>query len=142
MTFWFAYSVGLIFVAATAMLSEGVDRWFVAKLAGSLSLAAFIVTGDYHFTAANEPVAAVVSSTNTVASSMATPRKVQSITVPKVTPTGTVIDPEIIQAAGEAGIDFNPTCGGGKVSNPAPHRNPNIHTEIAKLNDGGAKPHC
>ncbi len=114
MTFWFAYSAGLIFVGSVAMLSENVDKWFVIKTASYSLLAAYLMLGDYHFPSQLEligykpdPIALNYKS-----------------------------DPTAEALAASPGIDFNPTCGSG-----AAMRKTYSHTELAK-NENDLKPHC
>ncbi len=128
MTFWFLFASGLIAVLSIAMLSEGVDRLFTAKVTGALFVAAsFSLGGPVFYLHDKEDQLANATSVNI------TPIGGEPIRVHSTKDLDSAQhqpDPSEVASTDPSdypGIDFTPTCGGGSSGS----RN---RLDIAELN--------
>lgn len=120
MSFWFAYSAGLIAVLVTAMLSEGIEKIITAKVASALLLAAYLFFGDP--LAKSENKIAEVSQTIALNKNGSIPiTSSEPIQLTKeISPLKYQSDPSVVDsdtASRSPGIDFTPICGGGDYGN-------------------------
>lgn len=129
MTFWFLFASGLIAVLAIAMLSEGVDKLFTAKVSGAFFVAASFWLGG-PFLYLHDPEDQLVKATSMNISPIgAAPIRVHS--TKEIEPARHQPDPSEVASTDPSdypGIDFTPTCGGGGGSGS---RN---RLDIAELN--------
>jgi hypothetical protein len=116
MSFWFAYSAGLIAVLVIAMLSEGIEKIITAKVASALLLAAYLFFGG-PFAESENKIAEVsetiaLNKNGSIRSTSSEP--IQS--TKEINPLKYQSDPSVVEtdtASRPPGIDFTPICGGG-----------------------------
>jgi hypothetical protein len=133
MIFWIAYTTALILVAFGAMLSEGVEKLYAAKIAGGMLIASvfgLVILPNLYLDVDEDKVASVSPP---ISNAMAvSPRGVKSSNHPAEMYQNAGSEMLVDTDDGLVGVDLTPICGGK-------HGGDSVRVETAEANKDKAE---